>query len=81
MTTADRIKHAIAITLIGDGVAAALHPTHGAQFWKKGPAGWRRGMRWCQRHPHATRMLAIAQASLATMWILHHERGARSLFG
>ncbi|HEY9137446.1 MAG TPA: hypothetical protein VIM67_04180 [Terriglobus sp.] len=81
MTTADRLKHAAAIALIGDGIVGAIHPTHDAQFWKKGPASWRRGMRWCQRHPNATRMFAIAQAAVALMWVLHEERGARNLFG
>jgi hypothetical protein len=81
MTTADRLKHAAAIMLIGDGVAGALHPTHASQFWKKGPAGWRRGMRWCQMHPEKTRLLAIAEAAIGVMWILHAERGAKKLFG
>ena len=81
MTTIDRIKHAAAIVLIGDGVVGALHPTHDAQFWKKGPASWRRTMRWCQLHPQATRMLAIAQAGLAMMWVLHHEHGVKNLLG
>lgn len=81
MTTADRIKHATAIALIGDGIVGAVNPTHDAQFWNKGPGSWRRSMRWCRRHPNATRMIAIAQAGLALMWILHEERGVRTLFG
>ncbi|HTJ30604.1 MAG TPA: hypothetical protein VL346_08895 [Acidobacteriaceae bacterium] len=81
MTTADRIKHAAAIALIGDGVVAAVHPTHDAQFWKAGPAGWRRSMGWCQMHPNATRMIGVAQAALALMWVLQHERGVRHLLG
>jgi hypothetical protein len=81
MTAADRIKHAVAITLIGDGVVAAVHPTHSAQFWKKGPAGWRSSMRWLQMHPNATRVLAIAQAGIALAWVLHQERGVKNLFG
>lgn len=81
MTTADRVKHAAAIVLIGDGVVGAIHPTHDAQFWKEGPAGWRRAMRWCQLHPQATRLLAIAQAGLAVMWILHREHGVKHLLG
>ena len=81
MNTADRFKHAAAIALIGDGVVAALHPTHDAEFWKKGPAGWRRCMRWFQLHPHATRLFGIAQAALAMMWVLHEERGVKNLLG
>ncbi len=81
MTTADRAKHAAAIVLIGDGVVGALRPAHDAEFWEEGPAGWRRTMRWCQLHPQATRMLAIAQAGLAAMWILHRERGVKHLLG
>lgn len=81
MNTSDRLKHAAAIALIGDGIVGAVHPTHSAQFWKKGPAGWRSGMRWCQRHPNATRIFAIAQAAAALMWVLQEERGVRNLFG
>ena len=51
----------IAITLIGDGTVGALTPSRHAQRYERGPAPWRKTMRWFAERPQLTRALALLE--------------------
>lgn len=63
-----RLLWFVALVLIGDGVVAAVMPRRHMSRWNAGPDWYRRAMQPFAKHPQATRLLGIAEASLAMSW-------------
>ncbi len=71
---AKRWKRFAAMTLIGDGVMAVVHPTQDARAWKSGPRPWRCLMGRLQRRPVLTRMIGLAQIAGGVWWALKQRK-------
>ncbi|ADW70059.1 hypothetical protein [Granulicella tundricola] len=72
--TPTRWKHFAAMTLIGDGVMALIHPQKDALAWKKGPKPWQRLMGELHERPGLTRVIGAAQIAGGIWWALRQER-------
>ena len=65
-----KMKHIMAMLLIGDGVVALMRPEHEAAAWSQGPWLLRQAMRRVQRNPTTTRLVATAQIVTGVWWLV-----------
>lgn len=72
--TEKRVKHFVAMILIGDGVLALVRPAEDALAWKKGPEPWRKLMHELRKRPVLTRAIGAAQIAGAVWWALEQEK-------
>ncbi len=73
-----RWKHFAAMTLIGDGVMAVIHPQRDAQAWSAGPDWWQSLMKQLHDRPSLTRAIGVAQIAGGVWWALAQEQGDRA---
>jgi hypothetical protein len=59
---ARRWKELVAISMIGEGVLAALFPIEHMKLWHVGPGPLRKLVRFCEERPEFTRLLAVTEA-------------------
>jgi len=69
-----RWKHFAAMTLIGDGVMAVVHPVRDAHAWESGPKPWRSLMNGLQKRPGLTRAIGVAQILGGVWWALYQSK-------
>ncbi len=69
-----RWKHFAAMTLIGDGVMAVVHPAKDAHAWTSGPKPWRCLMEGLQKRPGLTRAIGVVQIVGGVWWALAQSK-------
>jgi hypothetical protein len=69
-----RMKHFLALLLIGDGVVALVRPEHDAAAWSQGPWLWRQAMQHLKKNPTTTRLVATTQIVAGIYWLISEER-------
>jgi hypothetical protein len=69
-----RMRHFLALLLIGDGVVALIQPEHDAAAWSQGPWLWRQAMNHLKRNPTTTRLVATTQIVAGIYWLISEER-------
>ena len=69
-----RMKHFLALLLIGDGVVALIRPEHDAAAWSQGPWLWRQAMQHLKKNPTTTRLVATTQIVAGIYWLISEER-------
>jgi hypothetical protein len=67
-----RVKEAIGILVIGDGVVALIAPVRHSRLWQFGPARYQRFMRAFIDHPTMTRLSAVSQIALG-LWLAFRQ--------
>jgi len=69
-----RVKNALAMLAIGDGVLQIVAPQEHERLWEVGPA-WlskAKGIGWLAEHPRYTRLVGAAQVG-AAVWFAHRQ--------
>lgn len=61
---AQRLKEAVAIVVIGDGVVAAISPRRHSRLWQGGPGWYKQFMQMFIDRPGMTRISGVAQVVL-----------------
>jgi hypothetical protein len=74
LLTPKRAQHFAAMTLIGDGVMALIHPSRDAHAWKKGPRPWCELMHFLAERPVLTRVIGATQIAGGIWWALQQSR-------
>lgn len=69
-----KMKHFLALLLIGDGVVALIRPEHDAAAWSQGPWLWRQAMQHLKKNPTTTRLVAATQIGAGIYWLISAER-------
>lgn len=69
-----RMRHFLALLLIGDGVVALIRPEHDAAAWSQGPWLWRQAMQHLKKNPTTTRLVATTQIVAGIYWLISEER-------
>ncbi len=73
MLPTKRWQHFVAMTLIGDGMMALVHPQRDAAAWHMGPEPWQKLMRSLHNRPNLTRIIGAAQIAGGVWWALQQE--------
>ncbi len=69
-----KMKHFVALLLIGDGIFAFMRPEHEVVGWSQGPWLWRQAMRRVDKNPSTTRLVATAQIITGVWWLVHEQK-------
>jgi hypothetical protein len=69
-----RMKHFLALLLIGDGVVALIRPEYDAVAWSQGPWLWRQAMQHLKKSPVTTRLVAATQVVAGIYWLISEEK-------
>lgn len=69
---ARRIKEALGIVVLGDGVVALIAPARHSRLWQFGPDGYQRIMQPFIDHPTITRLTAVGQIGFG-IWLASRQ--------
>jgi hypothetical protein len=70
-----RIKEAMALLLIGDGIIALLEPKRHTRLWSGGNAAYRSMMRPLKRNPIAAQALGLAMVGVG-FWLASRQKAS-----
>lgn len=65
-----RLKEALALWMIGEGVIGAMRPRRYLQLWRFGPRGYQKFIDSLTAHPTAMRVVGVAEAGVGVWWAL-----------
>lgn len=68
-----RIKEALAVLLIGDGIISVLEPRRHTKLWTGGPRGYRRAMHGIQDRPLIMQAMGLALIG-AGLWLASRQK-------
>lgn len=69
---ANRIKEALGIVIIGDGVVATVAPVRHSRLWQFGPSGYQRFMQAFIDRPNMTRISGLGQVAFG-LWLASRQ--------
>ncbi|HET6329037.1 MAG TPA: hypothetical protein VFG04_30415 [Planctomycetaceae bacterium] len=69
---AHRWKELLAISMIGEGTLATFFPREHLALWHVGPGALQATVRFCEKRPGFTRLLAAAEAGVG-IWLAYRQ--------